>query len=195
MVLTNVPTGLPLLDPTAIHQGMAFVDPLGRTRVVVGHRIYPAQGAESAMGLNPLAFIWSTNVEEFHQIDLRAVSIATDAPLWTFVGCHPSVASADDVATYGAVDPPTPGAPGTDPTDLARLLEAAEYHAVVSAEGDHQVGDLEDVLRSCWRLLTPEQRAAVMDEHSELLDTFAPTDEQIAGENAKESAEESAAFT
>lgn len=52
-------------------------------------------------------------------------------------------------------------------SSLDRLLDAAREHAEDSGEPDHEVGDLQDILRTCWRLLTPAQRQKVLQEHTE----------------------------
>lgn len=38
------------------------------------------------------------------------------------------------------------------------ILRAASVHAAVSEEPDHEVGDLQDLARVLWGLLTPAQR-------------------------------------
>ena len=43
--------------------------------------------------------------------------------------------------------------------DVEFYIEAANHHASVS-DGDHEVGDLIEFLRSMWNHLTPEQRMA-----------------------------------
>lgn len=43
---------------------------------------------------------------------------------------------------------------------MERYIEAAQRHGEVS-EPDHEVGDLQDMCRALWEILTPEQRAAV----------------------------------
>ena len=51
---------------------------------------------------------------------------------------------------------------------LERMFAAAEAHGHAS-EPDHEVGDLQAVLESCWRRLTPEQRSEVYLEHEDLI--------------------------
>ncbi|MBI4951258.1 MAG: hypothetical protein HY908_04440 [Myxococcales bacterium] len=52
---------------------------------------------------------------------------------------------------------------------LEKLLDAAEAHGADS-EPDHEVGDLQGILRSCWKLMTAAQRREVYrGEHAELL--------------------------
>lgn len=54
-------------------------------------------------------------------------------------------------------------------TDLLnQLLAAAEAHGAES-EPDHEVGDLQQVLYSCWKRLTPEQQLEVFDEHKDMV--------------------------
>lgn len=45
--------------------------------------------------------------------------------------------------------------------DLERLIEAARRHGEDS-EPDHEVGDLQDILRAAWEQLTPDQRRRVI---------------------------------
>lgn len=40
------------------------------------------------------------------------------------------------------------------------LLAAAGAHGQLS-EPDHEVGDLQDALRACWSIMTPEQRTHI----------------------------------
>jgi hypothetical protein len=51
---------------------------------------------------------------------------------------------------------------------LARLLAATEAHGQQS-EPEHEAGDLQQILRSCWARLTPAQQRAVYQEHAELV--------------------------
>lgn len=53
----------------------------------------------------------------------------------------------------GAADSPAP---------LERLLQAADNHAEDSGEPDHAIGDLQDLLRAAWALMTLEQRRALV---------------------------------
>lgn len=46
---------------------------------------------------------------------------------------------------------------------LSVLLDAAENHGKES-EPDHEVGDLQDILRVCWAKLTVAQQREVMSE-------------------------------
>lgn len=45
---------------------------------------------------------------------------------------------------------------------VERILRAAEEHSLSTGEPEHQVGDLEGVLRAAWALMTPEQRNTLM---------------------------------
>lgn len=54
---------------------------------------------------------------------------------------------------------------------LAKLLAAAEAHGQQS-EPEHEVGDLQVLLRSCWERLTPAQQRAVYQEHAELVSAW-----------------------
>ena len=53
--------------------------------------------------------------------------------------------------------------PGAD-LRLEALLAAAEEHGLES-EPDHEVGDLQDLLRACWSRLGEADRAALHAEH------------------------------
>jgi hypothetical protein len=54
---------------------------------------------------------------------------------------------------------------------LDGLLDAAYQHGEQS-ERDHEAGDLVEILRSCWNLLEPAQRALVFAEHKHLLEDW-----------------------
>lgn len=49
---------------------------------------------------------------------------------------------------------------------VEELIRAAQEHGAQS-EPDHEVGDLQDILRSCWRAMTVEQRRAVFREYTD----------------------------
>lgn len=51
---------------------------------------------------------------------------------------------------------------------LDRLLSAARAHGDES-EPAHEVGDLQEILRSSWKRLTPEQRQEVYAEHQDIV--------------------------
>lgn len=53
--------------------------------------------------------------------------------------------------------------PSTEPRDprVERILNAAEQHGQ-NSEPDHEVGDLQDVLRAAWSLMSTEQRNQLM---------------------------------
>lgn len=54
---------------------------------------------------------------------------------------------------------------------LDRLLIAASRHGAKS-DPDHEVGDLQDILRSCWNKLTSEQQASVFAEHKQKVEDW-----------------------
>jgi hypothetical protein len=54
---------------------------------------------------------------------------------------------------------------------LEKLLVAAKAHGEES-DAEHEVGDLQAVLASCWSRLTEAQRREVCDEHGELLEEW-----------------------
>lgn len=49
------------------------------------------------------------------------------------------------------------------------LIDAAEAHGQDS-EPDHEVGDLQDVVRSCFEEMSPEQARRVFYKHEELVE-------------------------
>jgi hypothetical protein len=51
---------------------------------------------------------------------------------------------------------------------LEKLLAGAAAHAEAS-DPDHEVGDLQDILRSCWKRLTAEQQREVYDENEDVI--------------------------
>jgi hypothetical protein len=55
--------------------------------------------------------------------------------------------------------------------DIENLITAAELHGQES-EPDHEVGDLQDVLRTCWRLMSGDQRRMAYEAHMDLLNQF-----------------------
>lgn len=46
-------------------------------------------------------------------------------------------------------------------TNLEDYLNAARQHGT-DEDPDHEVGDLQDLLRAAWGLMSPEQRSALM---------------------------------
>lgn len=51
---------------------------------------------------------------------------------------------------------------------LSDLIEAAKAHGEAS-EPDMEVGDLHEVLGTCWEVMTPAQRKAVFAAHRDLV--------------------------
>jgi hypothetical protein len=51
-----------------------------------------------------------------------------------------------------------------DHPDLEELFRAADAHAAEAGDGDYAVGDLQEILRAAWRILTPAQRSALFAE-------------------------------
>lgn len=49
----------------------------------------------------------------------------------------------------------------SDRPALEVLFDAADAHAVAAGEPDHVVGDLQEILRAAWRIMTPRQRAVL----------------------------------
>lgn len=56
---------------------------------------------------------------------------------------------------------------------LDALIAAAAKHGEES-DPDHEVGDLQDILRACWERLTPRQRREVWGETSAALLDWLP---------------------
>jgi hypothetical protein len=54
---------------------------------------------------------------------------------------------------------------------LNKLLDAAEAHGAQS-EPDHEVGDLQDILRTCWRRLNSRSQQEVYKVHKDLIDDW-----------------------
>jgi hypothetical protein len=57
----------------------------------------------------------------------------------------------------------------THPKFVEDIITSAYWHGQKS-EPEHQVGDLEAVLRTCWALLSPTERMFVYEEHAEILE-------------------------
>jgi hypothetical protein len=49
---------------------------------------------------------------------------------------------------------------------LEKLMAAARQHGLDS-DPDQEVGDLQDVLRSCWDRLSPEARVEIFNQYKE----------------------------
>ena len=56
---------------------------------------------------------------------------------------------------------------------LEELLAAAKAHGDES-EPDHEVGDLQGLLTSCWNRLSPDQQREVYGEHEDLVAEWLP---------------------
>lgn len=48
--------------------------------------------------------------------------------------------------------------------EIDALFAAADAHAAAACDPDYVVGDLQEILRATWTILTPAQRAAVFRE-------------------------------
>lgn len=46
-------------------------------------------------------------------------------------------------------------------TNIEDLIHAARQHGLED-DPDHEVGDLQDILRAAWEIMTPDQRTALM---------------------------------
>jgi len=49
-----------------------------------------------------------------------------------------------------------------------KLLQAAENHGAEEIP-DHEVGDLREILQSCWEKLTEDQKREVYEKHLDLV--------------------------
>lgn len=56
---------------------------------------------------------------------------------------------------------------------MERLIDAARAHGEQS-DPDHEVGDLQGILRDCWAVMTPEQRKEVYDLHEDNVADWVP---------------------
>lgn len=55
-----------------------------------------------------------------------------------------------------------------DIVDIEDLISAAQEHGLQS-EPDHEVGDLQEILRTAWELLPENKRGVLIQEHSDKL--------------------------
>ena len=53
---------------------------------------------------------------------------------------------------------------------LSKLLEGAEAHGINSHEPGHEVGDLQEILSSCWAEMSDEQRNKVYEQHKGIVE-------------------------
>lgn len=51
-----------------------------------------------------------------------------------------------------------------DLPELDQMFQAADEHAAATGEVDMAIGDLQEILRAAWRLMTSEQREALFAE-------------------------------
>lgn len=58
-----------------------------------------------------------------------------------------------------------------EPGDVETLISAARAHGRQS-EPDHEVGDLQDILRACWAQMAPGDRRAVLEHFRDLISTW-----------------------
>jgi hypothetical protein len=58
---------------------------------------------------------------------------------------------------------PAPGSQGLDPEDIESYVALARIHAE-TADTSQRIGDLEDLARVAWRIMTPEQRTLFLAE-------------------------------
>lgn len=95
----------------------------------------------------------------------RTWLLRADTPAAYRTVCHPGHALGEgDAGTTAAPAAPAHRAEDDDEpweAHLQSILDAATEHGA-SSEPDHEVGDLQDVLREAWALMTPEQRGRLM---------------------------------
>lgn len=88
------------------------------------------------------------------------------------VECHACGECWREVFTLSAVGPLDESAPETetetpesnessDRPALEVLFDAADAHAAAAGDPNYAVGDLQEILRAAWRIMTPRQRAAL----------------------------------
>jgi hypothetical protein len=59
---------------------------------------------------------------------------------------------------------------------IEALLAAAQAHGEQS-EPDHEVGDLQEILRACWAAMTPRARRQILDGFRDFLADWIPEDD------------------
>lgn len=66
-------------------------------------------------------------------------------------------------------------------TILTKLFSAADNHAEDSGEPDHAVGDLQDLLREAWGIMTASQKMALLegDAVEQVLETGGRDEEDV----------------
>ena len=69
---------------------------------------------------------------------------------------------------------------------LDQLLQTARNHGHESDDPGHETGDLQDLLRTCFEVMTEEQRQVVIERHRDWYETWA-----MVGAGAKRAAEKS----
>jgi hypothetical protein len=55
------------------------------------------------------------------------------------------------------------GEPGPAAIDLDALFQAADAHAAEAGDQDYALGDLQEILRAAWRVMTADQIASLHD--------------------------------
>jgi len=58
---------------------------------------------------------------------------------------------------------------------IEQIIAAARAHGEDS-EPDHEVGDLQEVLRACWSTMTQKARLSVAAKFADLVDDWGPED-------------------
>lgn len=76
--------------------------------------------------------------------------------------------------------------PISDPPTIDQLLQTARNHGHESDDPGHETGDLQDLLRTCFEVMTEEQRQVVIERHRDWYETWA-----MVGAGAKRAAEKS----
>lgn len=56
---------------------------------------------------------------------------------------------------------------------IEQIIDAARAHGEDS-DADHEVGDLQEVLRACWSAMTPKARTSVRAKFAGLVNDWGP---------------------
>lgn len=65
-------------------------------------------------------------------------------------------------------------------SEIDRFIKAAEMHGLKSSP-DHEVGDLQDMLRTAWEMLSPPARKVFYEKHAHVLDWLDEDEEDCNG--------------
>lgn len=65
----------------------------------------------------------------------------------------------------------------SNPKSIERLLELAKAHGEDTCEPDHEVGDLQDIIRFAWSIMTDDQKKQVFESDA-AVDLLSLSDEE-----------------